>query len=222
MVMDDVVLKLTADSAGMESSLFPVNAAPAVPAPAPTRPPISAPLPPPARPPIKAPPPAPPPIMTAERLPLPFCVTTYSSVLTRCGTPLMLTEVRRMARMASPLNLPADLASETVPVTPEPAGTITFPCTAIPLAQSAGEGLAVLSGPGRKRLAHADRDRPSSRNDDGFRRRRWRSLFGYWRRCGCGRRGFRCRGTCGSRRGSGCLLRRRGLGRGVCGGRLLR
>src|ERR1035438_3601945 len=44
-------------------------------------------------------------------------------------------EVRRMAMVASPLNLPADLASDTVPVTPEPAGMTTLPLTAIPLAR---------------------------------------------------------------------------------------
>src|ERR1039457_6522223 len=105
-----VVLKLTADSAGMVSSLLPVKAAPAVPAP------------------------APPPTMTAVRLPLPFWVTQYSSVPTLCGAPLTLMEVRRMAMIASPLNLPADLASETAPVTPAPAGITTLPLTAIPLA----------------------------------------------------------------------------------------
>src|SRR6516164_7194450 len=134
MVIFEVVLKLTADSAGIVSSLLPVNAAPAVPAPAPTRPPMRAPFPPPARPPIRAPAPAPPPIKTAERLPLPFFVTTYSSVATLWGTPLMFTEVSRMARIASPLNLPADLASDTTPLTPEPAGTTTLPFDAIPLA----------------------------------------------------------------------------------------
>src|SRR5215813_390841 len=67
-----VSLKLMTASAGTVTSLFPVNAVPAVPAPAPTRAPIAAPLPPPASPPIKAPPPAPPPIIAAVRLPLPF------------------------------------------------------------------------------------------------------------------------------------------------------
>src|SRR5437764_2009521 len=65
-------LKLTADSAGSTISLFPVKAAPAVPAPAPAAAPMAAPLPPPAKPPISAPKPAPPPIITVERLPLPL------------------------------------------------------------------------------------------------------------------------------------------------------
>src|SRR5271169_978298 len=134
MVIDEVVWTFTADSAGMVSSLLPVKAAPAVPAPAPTKPPMRAPFPPPASPPMSAPPPVPPPIMTADRLPLPFCVTTYSSVLTLCGTPQTLMDTGRIARIASPLNLPADFASETTPVTPEPAGITTFPLTAIPLA----------------------------------------------------------------------------------------
>ena len=51
--------KATTDSAGMVTPLFPVNTAPAVPAPAPTRPPIKAPLPPPAIPPIKCAPTSP-------------------------------------------------------------------------------------------------------------------------------------------------------------------
>src|SRR5271157_836823 len=127
MVIEVVVLKLAADSAGIVNSLLPVKAAPAVPAPAPTRPPMRAPLPPPAIPPISAPPPAPPPIRTAERLPLPFWVTQYSSVPTFVGTPLTLIEVRRIARMASPLNFPADFASVTTPVTPAPAGITTLP-----------------------------------------------------------------------------------------------
>src|ERR1039458_5387657 len=67
-------LNVTADSAGISTSLLPVAAAPAVPAPAPTRPPISAPLPPPARPPINKPAPAPPPAIFAVRLPLPFTI----------------------------------------------------------------------------------------------------------------------------------------------------
>src|SRR5579859_8209547 len=69
---DFVSLKLSADSAGMTMFLLPVKAAPAVPAPAPARPPMSAPLPPPASPPMSAPAPAPPPIITVDRLPLPF------------------------------------------------------------------------------------------------------------------------------------------------------
>ena len=84
----------------------------------------------------QTPAPVPPAITTAVRLPLPFWVTQYSSVPTVVGTPWMLIEVRRMAMMASPLNLPADLASETTPVTPEPAGITTLPLEAMPLAST--------------------------------------------------------------------------------------
>src|SRR5260370_9704827 len=65
-------LKLTADSAGRTTSLLPVNADPAPPAPAPASAPMAAPLPPPASPPMSAPTPAPPPPSTPVLLPLPL------------------------------------------------------------------------------------------------------------------------------------------------------
>src|SRR5260370_39173492 len=70
----DLSLKLSADSAGRTTSLFPVNAAPPTPAPPPATAPIAAPFPPPAMPPIIAPSAVPPPAITAVRLPLPFFV----------------------------------------------------------------------------------------------------------------------------------------------------
>src|SRR6185312_4177302 len=75
-VRGEVSRKVTCDSAGMTTSLLPVSAEPAPPAPAPARPPIRAPLPPPARPPIRAPRPAPPPVRVAVRLPLPLATSS--------------------------------------------------------------------------------------------------------------------------------------------------
>src|SRR5580698_1317269 len=111
------------DSDGITTSLFPVNAAPAVPAPAPIRPPISAPLPPPASPPIRAPPPAPPPMNPAVRLPLPDCSFSYSATLT--GFPEI--EVTWIPNAPDPLNLPCPLAATTVPTTCAPRGKMTVP-----------------------------------------------------------------------------------------------
>src|SRR5579862_979507 len=75
-----VSLKVRADSAGRTISLFPVNAAPAPPAPAPAAAPMASPLPPPANPPTSAPRAAPPPASTAVRLPLPFSVSVADEV----------------------------------------------------------------------------------------------------------------------------------------------
>src|ERR1700735_2177981 len=115
------------DSDGITTSLFPVNASPAVPAPAPTRPPMRAPLPPPARPPIRAPPPAPPPINPAVRLPLPDCAFSYSLVLTRCP-PI---DVISIPRAPAPLNLPWPFDAITVPCTLVPLGYKTAPSASL-------------------------------------------------------------------------------------------
>ena len=122
--------KVSVVSAGITMSLLPVNAAPAVPAPAPTRPPMSAPLPPPARPPISAPAPPPPAINPAERFPLPF--SARSTVLEAIWyvVPNARTESSRTDSDAPPLNLPSGFASTTVPLAEEPAlMTVTPPTT---------------------------------------------------------------------------------------------
>src|SRR6266478_6398380 len=71
-------VNVSADSAGISTCLFPVNAPPTKPPAAPTSAPIPAPFPPPAKPPISAPPAAPPPVVAAVLLPFPF--TVLSSV----------------------------------------------------------------------------------------------------------------------------------------------
>src|SRR6266853_1177050 len=68
------ILKVKRVSAGNTISRLPVKPAPAVPPPAPTTAPMAAPLPPPARPPMRAPAAPPPPIIPAERFPLPVLV----------------------------------------------------------------------------------------------------------------------------------------------------
>ena len=122
-------LKLRAYSAGITISLLPVNAVPAVPAPAPAKAPIAAPLPPPARPPMSAPKPAPPPISVAERLPLPFSLRAYDAVSTGTVWPLMLTDVSLSRSIAPPLKRPRGCASTTVPLALEPSGIATAPPT---------------------------------------------------------------------------------------------
>ncbi len=75
---------------------------------------------------MRAPPPAPPPIMPAERLPLPFSSCSYSEVWT--GMPPML--VSWMPRLPEPLKRPRPLAAMTVPATGVPRGKTTVPwCT---------------------------------------------------------------------------------------------
>src|SRR5882724_6539351 len=123
-------LKLTADSAGRTTSLFPVNADPAPPAPAPAKAPIAAPLPPPARPPMSAPTPAPPPVRTAVLLPLPFAERVIAEVSMECSTPFTLIEFNLICTTAPPLNLPRALASVTVPRASAPAGITVSPPTA--------------------------------------------------------------------------------------------
>src|SRR6202140_4908295 len=125
----DVSLKLSADSAGRTISLFPVNAAPPVPAPAPAAAPIAAPLPPPAKPPRIAPSAVPPPAITAVRLPLPFSVRVTAEVLIRCSLPFTVIEFSRTSRIAPPLNLPKGFASTTVPRADAPAGITVLPST---------------------------------------------------------------------------------------------
>src|SRR5579862_9339901 len=113
-------------SGAMVISLSPVSAAPAVPAPAPAPAPMAAPLPPPATAPMMAPNAAPPPAPTAVRLPrlLPDSVT--SEVLSRYSCPFTLTELRVSVMAGLPLNLPADLASVTVPTAFAPLGITTL------------------------------------------------------------------------------------------------
>src|SRR5579862_7539397 len=127
-------LKLSADSAGRTTSLFPVNAAPPVPAPPPANAPIAAPLPPPARPPIRAPKPAPPPAKTAVRLPFPVSVRLTADVEMAISDPLRLIEVSRTSSEAAPLKRPRGLASTTVPATLAPAGIAVRPSIVIGLA----------------------------------------------------------------------------------------
>jgi hypothetical protein len=79
-VIAALVANLILVSAGNSMSFFPVAAAPAVPAPAPTAVPIAALLPPPASAPIIAPAAAPPPIPTASRFALDFSVCPHEFV----------------------------------------------------------------------------------------------------------------------------------------------
>src|SRR5258708_2180445 len=74
-------VNVSADSAGISTCLFPVNAPPTKPPAAPTSAPIPAPFPPPAKPPISAPPAAPPPVVAAVLLPFPFTVLSSVPVL---------------------------------------------------------------------------------------------------------------------------------------------
>src|ERR1700674_1391666 len=110
----------------MVMSLSPVNAAPAVPAPAPAPAPIAAPLPPPASAPIIAPTAAPPPAPTAVRFPRPLPDSVTSVVFSRYSSPCTVTDLSVTVIAAFPLNLPADLASVTVPVALAPLGITTL------------------------------------------------------------------------------------------------
>src|SRR4030088_971449 len=87
--------KLTSDSAGRTTSLFPVNAAPPAPAPPPAAIPIAAPLPPPARAPIIPPSAAPPPAITAVRLPLPLTEKVRAAACTGTSLPFNAMDSRR-------------------------------------------------------------------------------------------------------------------------------
>ncbi len=122
-------LKVNGCSAGRTMSLFPVKAAPAVPAPPPAKAPMAAPLPPPANAPISAPAPAPPPMNPADRLPLPETERATIPVSTDVSLPLMLTELSRTSSSAPPLKWPMLLASTTVPRAAAPLSITVFPCT---------------------------------------------------------------------------------------------
>src|SRR5579862_4051686 len=100
---------------------------------------MAAPLPPPAKPPMRAPSPAPPPIMTAERLPLPFCSRLTAAVCTWCGVPPTVTEVRATRSTAPPLNRPRGAAWTTVPSASAPEGITVAPPTTTGAARVAGK-----------------------------------------------------------------------------------
>src|SRR5579863_8914037 len=120
-------------------SRLPVIAVPAVPAPAPTPAPMAAPLPPPASAPMSAPTTAPPPAPSAVRLPRPLLDSVTSVVLSLYSSPFTLTELSVRVIAAFPLNLPADLASVTVPVALAPLGITTLSPTTTGSARDASK-----------------------------------------------------------------------------------
>src|SRR5512135_2461568 len=123
----------------MVMSRSPVSAVPAVPAPAPAPAPMAAPLPPPAIAPMSAPTTAPPPAPSAVRLPRPLPDSVTSDVLNSYSSPFTLTELRVTVIAAFPLNLPADLASVTVPLAFAPLGITTLSSTTTGSARDASK-----------------------------------------------------------------------------------
>src|SRR5579864_7177638 len=123
----------------MVISRSPVNAAPAVPAPAPAPAPIAAPLPPPASAPISPPTTAPPPAPIAVLLPRPLPDSVTAVVSSEYLSPFTVMESRVTPSSAFPLNLPADLATVTVPRAFAPEGMTTFSPTVTGAASEASK-----------------------------------------------------------------------------------
>src|SRR5258708_29976224 len=132
-------LKLSLFAGSMVIAGLPVNAAPAVPAPAPAPAPIAAPFPPPASAPMSPPTTAPPPAPIAVLLPRPLPDSVTDVVRTEYLSPFTVMESRVTPSSAFPLNLPADLATVTVPRARAPAGITTLSPTATGAASEASK-----------------------------------------------------------------------------------